>query len=337
MDTLLTSTEVLTIFNIEPPKKETKFKVIRTSTKGSTNKFAVTCPSCTKIFIRLSSLVIHLNSYHRNEFSVKLPQFTDEITSERLSRVREQNRIRVQRYRKRVKTFGKEIGHSKARLSLRSWSEEEKLERRRELARRRIQKYRSLRSKFVKIKVTTNDESQMTIEGKLREIERLRELSRVRVQRHRARVSAEAEKEAILIEIGLIQPKDFKYTEQKVKEEKELVSKHLQICIICGKTFKTSHSLKFHEIIHQVERFECELCGKFFLQPELEIHLQDFHAKEQIYSCAICGNQYKYKSSLRAHVKSHENQKVFEPAEFFSTFQSVGSTVDFSCLGLDLI
>ncbi|XP_065075780.1 zinc finger protein 708-like [Ochlerotatus camptorhynchus] len=93
------------------------------------------------------------------------------------------------------------------------------------------------------------------------------------------------------------------------------------ICEICGKSYKTTHSLTVHRGQHEeYQRFKCDGCPKAFIfQSLLENHKRMEHRQER-HICPLCGKQYKYSVDLRHHLLRHEEERPFKCDKCPATF-----------------
>ena len=86
----------------------------------------------------------------------------------------------------------------------------------------------------------------------------------------------------------------------------------IQICLICGKKFKTigghtNHCIEVHGIAVECRRtcYKCDSCEKFFMSKSRLEHHQKKHSDVKDFRCRICGKEYKYKGKLTLHMKTH--------------------------------
>ena len=81
------------------------------------------------------------------------------------------------------------------------------------------------------------------------------------------------------------------------------------ICDICGKTFKSSKTLKKHKKMIHTKAFQCDQCDESFTTPKkLVRHTRSFH--EATILCEICSAAFKNKNSLRYHRKKFHKVKL---------------------------
>lgn len=72
------------------------------------------------------------------------------------------------------------------------------------------------------------------------------------------------------------------------------------ICEQCGKTFKTTKTLRTHvESVHEkLRKYVCPICDKaFFDRGKLNFH-QHKHSEVRNFHCEECGRSFKTKSDL---------------------------------------
>lgn len=85
-----------------------------------------------------------------------------------------------------------------------------------------------------------------------------------------------------------------------------------QICNICSKAFYSLENLKKHIDSHNEKDMPCEYCGKLFsCINNLRTHLYYHSEPKFICEVASCGKKFYMRKRLRAHMKSHANQKDF--------------------------
>nr|XP_018910697.1 PREDICTED: zinc finger protein 91-like isoform X1 [Bemisia tabaci]XP_018910698.1 PREDICTED: zinc finger protein 91-like isoform X1 [Bemisia tabaci]XP_018910699.1 PREDICTED: zinc finger protein 91-like isoform X1 [Bemisia tabaci] len=72
----------------------------------------------------------------------------------------------------------------------------------------------------------------------------------------------------------------------------------------CGKRYDTDCSLKMHERVHAVDKFQCKHCKEAFLGlKQLELHSQLQHNDKFAFHCTRCGRGYMFEKFLEKHVK----------------------------------
>ena len=95
----------------------------------------------------------------------------------------------------------------------------------------------------------------------------------------------------------------------------EPISRPFQ-CEVCGKRFMQPGVLKTHSLIHTGERpFTCEVCKKRFL---LAWHLRRHaltHSGVKPYACDLCGKEFNQSSNLKRHFPTHSREKVRRSAQ----------------------
>lgn len=95
----------------------------------------------------------------------------------------------------------------------------------------------------------------------------------------------------------------------------EAISRPFQ-CQVCGKRFMQPGVLKTHSLIHTGERpFTCEVCKKRFL---LAWHLRRHaltHSGVKPYACDLCGKEFNQSSNLKRHFPTHSREKVRRNAQ----------------------
>lgn len=95
----------------------------------------------------------------------------------------------------------------------------------------------------------------------------------------------------------------------------EMISRPFQ-CQVCGKRFMQPGVLKTHSLIHKGERpFTCGICKKRFL---LAWHLRRHaltHSGVKPYACDLCGKEFNQSSNLKRHFPTHSREKVRRNAQ----------------------
>lgn len=78
-------------------------------------------------------------------------------------------------------------------------------------------------------------------------------------------------------------------------------------CSTCGEKFEKKIDLVNHTVCHQVDRpHACRTCGNLFKSKSLlQAHISDVHQVEKPHKCAICGAEFHRPSSLSNHMKIH--------------------------------
>ena len=86
--------------------------------------------------------------------------------------------------------------------------------------------------------------------------------------------------------------------------------KSKDLCLECGKAFKSPDGLKLHMKRHNnIFDYECESCEKKFVSKSiLNIHNNTSHT-EASFACEFCGNKYTTKTYLKIHITSHTGEK----------------------------
>ncbi|XP_050077122.1 oocyte zinc finger protein XlCOF6-like [Anopheles maculipalpis] len=79
-----------------------------------------------------------------------------------------------------------------------------------------------------------------------------------------------------------------------------------QVCVECGKGFRTKDLLKTHLISHSQERkYACTACPATFKRLQcLKIHTR-VHTREKAFVCTVCQKRYVQSSDLKRHMRTH--------------------------------
>ncbi|XP_015216861.2 oocyte zinc finger protein XlCOF8.4-like isoform X1 [Lepisosteus oculatus] len=110
-----------------------------------------------------------------------------------------------------------------------------------------------------------------------------------------------------------------------VREDSAETSSHTQghnLCVLCGRTFRTPHSLKGHQRIHTGERpYPCTMCGKTFSYIQnLKVH-QRIHTGERPYCCTYCGKTFRQFANHKKHVHIHTGERPYPCAQCAKCFK----------------
>ena len=82
-------------------------------------------------------------------------------------------------------------------------------------------------------------------------------------------------------------------------------------CESCSKSYASKVGLSEHtKINHSGEKpYQCTECKKAFVLPRyLRMHKIATHTKER-FKCHLCGSMYKHMTSLKKHMKAHQNEQ----------------------------
>uniref|UniRef100_A0A8C2W581 Zinc finger protein 445 n=1 Tax=Chinchilla lanigera TaxID=34839 RepID=A0A8C2W581_CHILA len=82
-------------------------------------------------------------------------------------------------------------------------------------------------------------------------------------------------------------------------------------CRDCGRTFKRSSHLEYHQRIHSQEKpFKCRVCEKAFRWSSNCIRHEKIHTGVKPYKCGACEKAFQRLSAYRLHQETHAKQKV---------------------------
>ena len=99
--------------------------------------------------------------------------------------------------------------------------------------------------------------------------------------------------------------------------EKSQIREHLRehfsgsasshFCDKCGKSFQTSHLLKYHSLSHDDPKFPCDSCKyKALTKGALKVHIKAVHTRESVQRCDVCFEGFAVQRSLIRHMmKKH--------------------------------
>ncbi|XP_063055883.1 zinc finger protein 836-like [Engraulis encrasicolus] len=84
-------------------------------------------------------------------------------------------------------------------------------------------------------------------------------------------------------------------------------------CDLCGKKFVNKGSLVIHKGLHaDTSRFACKYCDKTFaLRSLLRSHMS-VHTAEKRHVCTQCGAAFTQSGNLRAHMRTHSQERPFK-------------------------
>ena len=87
---------------------------------------------------------------------------------------------------------------------------------------------------------------------------------------------------------------------------------YIQICLTCGKKFKSNtgysdHCAKMHGIVEEGGKkcYNCDQCEKFYFSKSRLAQHRKSHSDKRDFHCKICGKEYKYKNKFKTHMRDH--------------------------------
>ena len=84
-------------------------------------------------------------------------------------------------------------------------------------------------------------------------------------------------------------------------------------CNNCGKSFKNSHRLQHHFLIHTDEKpHSCNICGESFRYKERMLRHMRTHTGEKPFQCEVCSKVCATRATLRDHMMIHTGEKPFK-------------------------
>ncbi|KAK7792740.1 hypothetical protein R5R35_007059 [Gryllus longicercus] len=105
--------------------------------------------------------------------------------------------------------------------------------------------------------------------------------------------------------------------------------KNRQICLKCGKGFRSRFHLSEHMNVHDGNRpYTCEVCGKrFHKKIQLRQH-GSAHSGTQPYKCPICGVRFNRRGNMTQHVKRHSQERKYTCRVCNEAFPTLGAVLN---------
>uniref|UniRef100_A0A1I8MAP5 Zinc finger protein Xfin n=1 Tax=Musca domestica TaxID=7370 RepID=A0A1I8MAP5_MUSDO len=115
-------------------------------------------------------------------------------------------------------------------------------------------------------------------------------------------------------------------TPSLLKEHQKLRHRQAITCEICHNSYESIRSLIKHSNAEhpQAEKFTCDKCKEtFVVRHHLVKHMKQRHSrKKKPLFCEICERDFKYKSSLEKHMRSHNGERPYLCPQCGKTFRS---------------
>lgn len=104
-----------------------------------------------------------------------------------------------------------------------------------------------------------------------------------------------------------MQFKNYRTYQKHVRTEHEQIQEYA--CTLCEAKFKYQSQLKHHAESHN-RKYACE-CGKTFNSKKYFVSHRLTHTVDSL-KCDFCDKQFKYYSTLKIHLKSHQKDSTFQ-------------------------